>query len=193
MIDRSTGRRGAGATILIVDDETEVADLYTVHLDDLYEVRTAYGGEAALEAVDGSVDVVLLDRRMPDISGDEVLERIRERGLDCRVVVVTAIEPDFDIVDMEFDDYLTKPVDRSTLQDVVERQLVYDSYDARLREYLQLRSKIEVLERQKSRRELDENDRYNELKVVAKSLHDDLLGMIREHDDLDLDEEDLHP
>ena len=190
-MDRGAGRRGTGATILVVDDEEEVADLYTVHLEDRYEVRTTYSGEEALEAIDGSVDVVLLDRRMPDISGDEVLERIRERGLDSRVVVVTAIEPDFDIVDMEFDDYITKPADRSTLQEVVERQLVYDSYDARLREYLQLRSKIEVLEREKPRRELDDSDRYNELKVVAKSLRDDLQGMIREHDDLELDESDL--
>ena len=38
-----------------------------------------------------------------------------------------------------------------------------------------------------------EGGRKYGMAIVAKSLHDDLLGMIREHDDLDLDEEDLHP
>ena len=77
-----------------------------------HDVRTAYGGEEALEKADEDVDLVFLDRQMPDMSGDDVLERVRERGLDCRVVMVTAVDPDFDIVEMPFDDYLTKPVMR---------------------------------------------------------------------------------
>jgi CheY-like chemotaxis protein len=64
-------------TVLIVDDESEVADVYALRLREEYETRTAYGGEEALDTIDSDMDVVLLDRRMPDLSGDEVLERIR--------------------------------------------------------------------------------------------------------------------
>ena len=77
--------------------------MYALRLD-RYETRTAYGGREALEAVDGSVDVVLLDRRMPEIPGDEVLGRIRTTGYNCRVIVLTAVDPGPDIVEMHFDD-----------------------------------------------------------------------------------------
>ena len=102
----------AQATVLVVDDNRAVADTYAAFLDGEYAVRTAYGGEAALEALDASVDVMLLDRRMPDRSGDEVLAETNSRALDPRVVMLTAVDPDFDIVDMPFDAYVVKPVDR---------------------------------------------------------------------------------
>ncbi|MFB6176845.1 MAG: response regulator transcription factor, partial [Halobaculum sp.] len=92
-------------TVLVVDDEQQVADAYALRLQMEYDdVRKAYGGQEALDTVDETVDVVLLDRRMPDYSGGEVLEKMRERGLDCSVIMVTAVDPDFDIVSMPFDD-----------------------------------------------------------------------------------------
>ena len=95
----------AGAPrVLIVDDEERVADTYDLRLRDDYDTRVAYDGETALELVDEDTDVVLLDRRMPELSGDEVLEEIRNRGLDVRVVLLTAVDPDFEIVEMECDD-----------------------------------------------------------------------------------------
>ena len=66
------------ATVLVVDDEEAVADAYTAQLEGEYETRTAYSGKEALETVDDGVDIVLLDRRMPGRSGDEVLERDRK-------------------------------------------------------------------------------------------------------------------
>jgi DNA-binding response OmpR family regulator len=92
------------AVVLVVDDEPDVADSYAAFLRDRYDVRTAYGGEPALAALDEDIDVVLLDRRMPDMFGDEVLESIRGRGFECRVAMITAVDPDVDIIDMEFDD-----------------------------------------------------------------------------------------
>ena len=65
------------ATVLVVDDEEMVADAFSLLLERWYTVRTAHGGEEALSLVDGDVDVVLLDRRMPDRSGDEVLRDLR--------------------------------------------------------------------------------------------------------------------
>ncbi|PSP15165.1 DNA-binding protein, partial [Halobacteriales archaeon QH_10_67_13] len=87
------------ATVLVVDDERDVADAYAAQLEEEFIVMTAYGGQQALDWIDASVDVVLLDRRMPDISGDEVLEKIHGRDLQARVAMVTAVDPDFDIID----------------------------------------------------------------------------------------------
>jgi DNA-binding response OmpR family regulator len=150
-------------TILVVDDERDIADLYTTWLEMDCEVRTAYGGEEALQKVDEDVDIVFLDRQMPDYAGDEVLERIRDRGLDCRVVMVTAVDPDFDIVSMEFDDYLTKPVMREDLSDAVESMRERDDYDQTLQEYFALTSKKATLEAEKTPSELQESTEYQEM------------------------------
>jgi len=110
----------ASPVVLVVDDETDLADSDASLLGDDYDVRVAYGGEAALQADDESVAVVLLDRRMPGFSGDEVVERIRERPGQALVAMVTAVDPDFDVVGMGFDDYVTTPVTREELVATVE-------------------------------------------------------------------------
>ena len=150
-------------TILVVDDETDIADLYTTWLGLDHEVRTAYGGEEALERADEDVDIVFLDRQMPDYSGDEVLERIRDQGLDSRVVMVTAVDPDFDIVSMEFDDYLTKPVMREDLSEAVDSMREHDDYDQTLQEYFALTSKKATLEAEKTPSELQDSEEYQEM------------------------------
>lgn len=43
--------------------------------------------------------------------------------------MVTAVDPDFDIVEMSFDDYLTKPVGRDHLVDATDEMLARDAYD----------------------------------------------------------------
>lgn len=150
-------------TVLVIDDEPDLADLYAAWLSGEYDVRTAYGGEAGLEQADDAVDVALIDRRMPDLSGDEVLDRFREAGYDFRVAMVTAVEPDFDIIDMGFDDYLVKPVRREELQDAVGSLLTRTDYDDQLREYFSLVSKRSALEAQKSDLERADSERYAEL------------------------------
>lgn len=118
----------APATVLVVDAPANLADLYGEWLTDTYLVRTAYGGEEALEKLDEAVDVVLLDRRMPDLAGDEVLTQLRERDLDCRVALVTAVDPDFDIIELGCDIHVTKPVRRDDLHETVETLLCQRIY-----------------------------------------------------------------
>jgi DNA-binding response OmpR family regulator len=173
-------------TLLVVDDEKEVADVYALKLEREYTVRTAYGGEEALEKVDDDVDVVLLDRRMPDLSGDEVLERIRDRGLDCRVIMITAVDPDFDIIDMDFDDYLCKPVESDDLLTAVEQQLTASEYDERLTEYFELTSKLALLEAEKTPQELQENEDIAELQDRIDTLKDEMDETLTEFEDFEM-------
>jgi DNA-binding response OmpR family regulator len=171
------------ATVLVVDDERDIADLYTTWLELDHVVRTAYGGEEALEKVDEDVDLVFLDRQMPDYSGDEVLERIRDRGIDCRVVMVTAVDPDFDIVDMGFDDYLTKPVMREDLSESVSAMAERDEYDDTLQEYFALTSKKATLEAEKTPSELQNNTEYQEMVDRVSDLEEEADTAVTGFDD----------
>ena len=151
--------------ILVVEDETELAELFAEWLSEEYDVEVATDGETALELVDDDTDVVLLDRRMPGLSGDEVLETIRERGLDPRVAMVTAVEPDFDVLDMGFDDYVVKPLFRADIQRLVGGLLERDAYDRQLSELFSTASKLAALESHKEPDELADSEEYRRLEA----------------------------
>jgi len=168
------------ATVLVVDDERDVADAYAAQLEDRYDVITAYSGEEALEALDPTVDAVLLDRRMPDVSGDEVLETIRDRNLETRVAMVTAVDPDFEVVDMGFDAYVSKPPARDELRETIDRLLERRELDDDLQEYYSLVARRSALEAEYSQDQLDERDDYAELV--------DRIENHREHVDESLDD-----
>src|SRR6056297_2676836 len=152
-------------TVLVVDDNRAIANTYTAFLSDEYTVLTAYNGREALDKLGPTVDVVLLDRRMPEVSGDAVLEEIKSRQLDCRVVMLTAVDPDFDIIDMGFDEYLVKPIEREELNDVVEEMLERATYDDDFRRFLALVSKKATLEDEKSSAELEASEEYEKIET----------------------------
>lgn len=84
--------------VLIVEDERPISEIYQFKLEhEGYEVRVAYNGEEGLEVFESFLpDLILLDLRMPVMSGDEMLERLRasEKGNSVRVVVLTNISRD---------------------------------------------------------------------------------------------------
>lgn len=175
------------ATVLVVDDEPDVADAYAAQLQDEYIVSTAYGGQEALDKLDDAVDIVLLDRRMPGISGDEVLEKIRERDLHIRVAMVTAVDPDFDIIEMPFDDYVIKPVSRDDLFETIERLLTCSEYEERLRRYYALTAKHATLVANKPESELTESEAFEQLEIEMGEIRGDLDETISTFDEDDFE------
>lgn len=173
--------------VLAVDDEKRVVQAFDIWLGDEFEVVTATGGREALERITDEVDVVLLDRHMPELSGDEVLEQIREEGYDCRVAMVTAVAPEFDIVDMQFDHYISKPIDESELRDVVSRLVDIGAYDQRLNELYRVTQKIATLEDEMTDSRLTHHDEYAALVDERDRLREqthELIGEM-ERDQLD--------
>ncbi len=134
------------ATVLIVDDEADLTTLYATWLQSEYDVRTATSGAEAVAQLDDGIDVALLDRRMPEMSGDEVLTEIRMRDIGVQVAMLTAVEPDAGITEMPFDDYVTKPVEQEEVHATVEVLLERTSYDRKSREFFTLASKKAALE-----------------------------------------------
>lgn len=147
-------------TVLVVDDDPQVREIYGEFLAESYAVRTVDSGEAALEVMDDSIDVVLLDRRMVGLSGDDVLARLTQNGYDQPVALVTAIEPDFDILELGFDDYVVKPVGGEQLHELVETLLLRREYDSVMREYFSLVSKVTAIQRKKPPSALKDHDAY---------------------------------
>ena len=172
--------------VLVVDDERAIADIYAIRLGDDFDVHVAYGGKEALQKVDADVDVVLLDRRMPDCSGDEVLAEMQSRGLECRTIMTTAVTPDFDIMDMPFDDYLCKPIDKASLQSAIKQQLNAKDYGDRFAEYFAITAKIALLDSQKGPSELADNDEYQRLQRESERLREELDTALGEFSDFEV-------
>jgi DNA-binding response OmpR family regulator len=171
-------------TVLLVDDEPGLLELYDAWLSDICTVLTADGGEEALERVDESVDVAFLDRRMPDLSGDEVLAEMRARGHDCQVAMLTAVQPEEDIVDMPFDDYLTKPVDENDVKAVVDTLIERREYDERSQQLFSLASKRAALEASPdiNHEASEEYQRLTERMERLRAELDDQLDKLMGHD-----------
>ena len=100
-------------TILLVEDEEKLARMVELELRyEGYEVEKAFDGRTGLErALSGGFDLVLLDIMLPQLSGMEVLRRLR-RESQVPVIMLTARDSVVDKVsglDSGADDYITKP------------------------------------------------------------------------------------
>jgi len=100
--------------LLIIEDEKKVADFIARGLRaERYAVDVAYNGRTGWEMVAGAdYDLVVLDLMLPEISGTEILRRLRRRGGNAAVLVLTARDATGDKVEnfeAGADDYLTKP------------------------------------------------------------------------------------
>ena len=86
------------AKILIIEDEVAIAHMYQFKLEQSsYEVKCAYDGAQGLRiAEEFAPDLILLDLRMPIMSGDDMLEKLRATnwGASIRVMVLTNISKD---------------------------------------------------------------------------------------------------
>jgi two-component system, OmpR family, KDP operon response regulator KdpE len=99
--------------ILVADDDPSIVKLLRMQLieEGFRPVTASTGEEAVQQAIDQRPDLVILDLMLPDISGLEVLNRLRERG-PIPVIVLTGKSRDSDKIrglEMGADDYLAKP------------------------------------------------------------------------------------
>lgn len=103
-----------GVRVLVVEDERLLADTITDGLRrHAMAVDVAYDGDAALERLAvNDYDVVVLDRDLPRVSGDQVCATLAESGTDTRILMLTAavaVAQRVSGLGLGADDYLTKP------------------------------------------------------------------------------------
>ncbi len=151
-------------TILYVDDDTANLTVLQVACSDEFNVLTAESAEAALEIMrQHEIAVLLVDQRMPGMSGVELFEATREHYPDTVRILITAYSDLTDAINAinrgQVRGYLRKPWDpvhlKATLRDGLE---VYDT-----------RRKVRELERR-----LLETERVYSLGVVAASVAHEL-------------------
>jgi two-component system response regulator AtoC len=117
--------------ILVVDDEEKMRRLLELALTSLgHEVVQAGDGEEALaRCSESAFDLVLTDLRMPRLDGLGLLRRLRERGENLPVVVLTAhgsIETAVEAMKLGAVDYILRPFEMSTVELAVARALAMD-------------------------------------------------------------------
>ncbi|MBK5461713.1 response regulator transcription factor [Peribacillus sp. TH27] len=100
--------------ILVVEDEVQIATILKIELEyEGYEVLVAHTGKAGLEAaLQGELDLILLDVMLPEMNGIEVLRRIRNENTLLPIILLTARNITMDKVtglDQGANDYITKP------------------------------------------------------------------------------------
>ena len=114
-------KEGSKAGILLVEDSASLAVLYKNYLvADSYQVDIAGTGKDALAFLDQQVpDVILLDLRLPDMSGMDILEQVHNNNMDCAVIIVTAhgsVDAASQAMRYGAVDFLTKPFDATRLR-----------------------------------------------------------------------------
>lgn len=160
-----TARTGGNGepTVLIVDDEEPFAESAARWLEEHYRVRVANDGREAVEKYGPEVDAVLLDRRMPGTTGDEALAEMSQAPGDAGIAVMSAVEPDYDVLEMEFDSYLRKPVTKEDVLETTRTLVRRASYPEELRELFALAATIEALGERYPRHELEADRRHEAL------------------------------
>ena len=111
--------------ILAVDDQRYFRELLEGMLtEEGFEVQTASGGEEALEILDrAAFDILLTDLVMPEMDGNELVNRVKQRNPDQDIVVVTGVvdvKTAVDSIKLGASEYLLKPFDRETLASTLE-------------------------------------------------------------------------
>jgi PAS domain S-box-containing protein len=105
--------------VLLVEDVADIRRTTTLALDHAgFEVIDAPDGATAIARFDGSVDVVLLDRGLPDVDGITLIPRLRDRRGDVHIIIVSALGTEAERVEgllAGADDYLVKPASMAEL------------------------------------------------------------------------------
>lgn len=119
---------GAAKRMLVVDDEVEICDFLKNFFEERdYEVKTAYSGETAIQAMEKhKPQVVLLDVHMPGMDGMSALREMKARYPATKVIMVTALETREKIEEalrLGADNYITKPLSLEYLEKDVQEKI----------------------------------------------------------------------
>ena len=150
--------------ILLIDDEKKICEFVKAYLDkEGYKTDIAYNGNDAINYLDNNqYDIVLLDRMLPDISGEEICNYIRNncKLINVSIIMLSAKTEDDDRIEgfeLGCDDYICKPFNVKELilriKSVLKR-----SHDLKNNEKVKFKNQIEI------------NTKTHEVKVRGKSV-----------------------
>ena len=112
--------------ILIVDDDEGIRESLKLILSDHYALILTGNGAQALDCLknDQSIQCVLLDIKLPQNNGLDVLKAIKEKRPDCRIIIVTgykSVETATEAANLGADGYIVKPFKDAEILETVNR------------------------------------------------------------------------
>ncbi|MDB6034758.1 MAG: Response regulator receiver sensor signal transduction histidine kinase [Verrucomicrobiales bacterium] len=160
-------------TLLVVDDEEGPRMSLKVIFADAYNVLLADSGKAAIELAQANkIDVAVLDIRMAEMSGIEVLERLKYIDPTIEVVMMTAYaetETVRQALRLRACDYIHKPFDVTTIRRSVSTALERRSLNG---EVLQNTEKLGALQKELEQQKMDEEMARTRGEIYASIIHD---------------------
>jgi len=114
--------------MLIVEDNNDMQSLLSNIFDEEgYNTITANNGETALKITeDQSFDIMLLDKRLPDMDGFEIISRMKSSGIEFKIILLTAYGDSAmkkKALTLGADAYITKPFNNFELIELVKQTI----------------------------------------------------------------------
>jgi two-component system response regulator AtoC len=148
-------------SILIIEDDSSLLLMYTALLEDQFRLYTAESGEKGLNRLQQEeIHIVLLDLRLPDMDGLDVLRRIKSMDENVDVIVITGnsnIRTAVDAMKLGAYDYIVKPFEVDEVLSLLWRTLERQNL---VREVLYLRSEVD---RQRMGNMVGQNEKMNQI------------------------------
>jgi DNA-binding response OmpR family regulator len=121
-------------SILVCDDESDLLLMFQIHLESQYNVLTVVSGRECIDKInelkkkDEKIDLVLLDYKLGDTSGENVAREIREIEKNVKILMITAFELEDHIVrnmiqNRYINDIINKPIQLEELSKKIEEYL----------------------------------------------------------------------
>jgi CheY-like chemotaxis protein len=119
------GPTADGASILVIEDEPDLLDLYEQILDGpgTLDVTPAADGIEGVEALDADTDLVLMDWTLPNLPGEELVTKLRDQRPEIPIVVISGTDPSDSLDRSAIDQFVVKPVSAADLKQVVSAHL----------------------------------------------------------------------
>ena len=118
-------------TILVCDDETDLLLMFRIYLESQYEVLTVDSGQSCIDTIldhknkNEEIDLLLLDYKLGDISGDIVARKVKEID-DIKILLITAFELDNQIV--------SELIQERLIVDVVKKPIQLEQLSQKIQE-----------------------------------------------------------
>jgi DNA-binding response OmpR family regulator len=121
-------------SILVCDDESDLLLMFQIHLESQYNVLTVVSGRECIDKINEvkkkneKIDLVLLDYKLGDISGENVARKIREIEKSIKILMITAFELEDHVVknmikNRYINDIINKPIQLEELSKKIEEHL----------------------------------------------------------------------
>jgi CheY-like chemotaxis protein len=121
-------------SILVCDDESDLLLMFQIHLESQYNVLTVVSGRECIDKINElkkkneKIDLVLLDYKLGDISGENVARKIREIEKNIKILMITAFE---------LEDHVVKNMIKNRyINDIINKPIQLEELSKKIEEYL---------------------------------------------------------